>query len=69
MKGHELIAALEREGFCVSRRSKSYTWLARGGDEVLIEVEGEIEEGLARIILEHAKHASQERPSPANDTT
>jgi hypothetical protein len=55
MKGHELVSALEGEGFRVSRRSKSYVWLARGGDELLVEVEGEIEEKIWREILARAK--------------
>jgi hypothetical protein len=54
VKGPDLLATLERAGFTVSRRSKSFVWLVRGEDQLLIDVNADIEDNLAREIIAHA---------------
>lgn len=59
MKAPDMIAALEREGFTISRRSKSLVWLVRGGDQLLVDGDVDVDEELAREILALAR-----RPAP-----
>ncbi|HSO36996.1 MAG TPA: hypothetical protein VLT33_30940 [Labilithrix sp.] len=60
MKGIDLVARLEAEGFTVSRRSKSLVWLVRGGaEQLLVDSETEVEEELAQDILARARHAKK----------
>lgn len=54
MTGPELIAALEREGFTISRRSKALVWLKRGGDQLLIDSDASVDDELARELLARA---------------
>jgi len=49
-----LIAALERLGFVISRRSEALVWLKRGGDQLLVDSDASIDDELAREILERA---------------
>lgn len=58
MKGSDLIAALEREGFAISRRSKTLVWLARGGDRLMVDADAEVEDDVAEEILAKARTRS-----------
>ena len=64
MKGPELIDLLMAEGFVVSRRSKALVWLARGGEQLLIDSEAEVAEELAQEILTRARQSSKPPSQP-----
>lgn len=51
MMGSELIESLEREGFVISRRSKTLVWLKRGGEQLLIDSAAEVDDKTAKEIL------------------
>ena len=57
MKGPDLIASLEHEGFVVSRRSKTLVWLKRGDEQLLIDSEADIDDQTANDILAQARRA------------
>ena len=57
MKGTDLVALLEAEGFTVSRRSTSLVWLVRGAEQLLVDSDSEVEEELAQKILARARHS------------
>lgn len=57
MLGRELAAVLEREGFSVARRSRSYVWLERGRDSLLVDLDADIEDEVANQLLERARRA------------
>jgi hypothetical protein len=56
MNGKDLIGALEREGFAIVRRSKSYVWVGRGKDTLLVDEEGEVAEDIAQQLITRAKN-------------
>jgi predicted RNA binding protein YcfA (HicA-like mRNA interferase family) len=60
MTGRELLAALEREGFAVVRRSQSYVWLGRGKDVLLLDPAADVDEKVAEQLIERARKP----PSP-----
>ena len=64
MKGPDLIDLLMAEGFVVSRRSKTLVWLARGGEQLLIDSEAEVAEELAQEILTRARVSSKPPAQP-----
>jgi len=53
--GRDLRTALEREGFTVSRRAKSYLWLRRGEEVLLLDEDADVADVVAERILEHAR--------------
>ena len=55
MLGRDLLAALEREGFTVSRRAKSFLWLRRGEETLLLDEDAELEDVVVERILEQAR--------------
>lgn len=55
MTGLDLVAALEREGFAVVRRSQSYVWMGRGEDVLMLDPDAEVEDGVAHQLLEQAR--------------
>ena len=57
MKGPELIESLEKEGFSVSRRSKTLVWLKRGEEQLLIDSVADVDEQTAKDILTQARRA------------
>jgi hypothetical protein len=59
MTGRELLAALEREGFAVTRRSQSYVWLGRGKDVLLLDPGADVDDKVAAQLIERAR-----KPSP-----
>lgn len=63
MKSADLIDLLMAEGFVVSRRSKTLVWLKRGGEQLLIDSEAEVEDELAQEILTRAR-LSGRPPAP-----
>lgn len=55
MTGREFVEALEMHGFGVRRRSKSFVWLARGEQTLMVEEDATIPEAfLARLLGPHA---------------
>jgi uncharacterized protein YaaQ len=55
MLGRELLAALEREGFTITRRAQSYLWLQRGEETLLLDADADVADVVAERILEHAR--------------
>lgn len=55
MLGRDLLAVLEREGFTVTRRAKSYLWLRRGEETLLLDEDAEVADVVAERIIEHAR--------------
>lgn len=55
MIGRELAALLEREGFGVIRRSRSYVWLGRGKDVLMVDVDSDVDDELAQELLARAR--------------
>lgn len=55
MKAPDLIAALEREGFVVSRRSRTLVWLKRGGEQLMLDSEADVDDDMAAEILAQAR--------------
>lgn len=51
MKGAELIASLEIEGFVVSRRSRTLVWLKRGNEQLMLDSEADVDDEMAVEIL------------------
>lgn len=58
MTGLELLAALEREGFAIVRRSQSYVWLGRGEDVLLLDPSADVDDDVAKQLLERARRPS-----------
>ena len=63
MKGADFIDLLMAEGFVVSRRSKTMVWLARGGEQLMIDSDAEVAEELAQDLLTRARKSGKP-PSP-----
>ncbi|MDB4944659.1 MAG: hypothetical protein JWP97_4193 [Labilithrix sp.] len=55
MRAAALIAALEREGFVVSRRSRTLVWMKRGGEQLMIDSESLVDDEMAEEILAQAR--------------
>jgi crotonobetainyl-CoA:carnitine CoA-transferase CaiB-like acyl-CoA transferase len=55
MTGIELLAALEREGFAIVRRSQSYVWIGRGKDVLLLDPSAEVDDDVAKRLIERAR--------------
>jgi crotonobetainyl-CoA:carnitine CoA-transferase CaiB-like acyl-CoA transferase len=53
--GQQLLAALEREGFSVVRRSQSYVWVGRGKDVLMLDHDGEVDDEIANRLLAEAQ--------------
>lgn len=60
MTGSELLAALEQCGFTILRRSTSYVWLGRGKDVLMLDHDGDVDDGVAEKILERARKSPAE---------
>lgn len=54
MTGREFVAALETHGFSVRRRSRSFVWLARGEQTLLVDEDATIPEALLQRIVPRA---------------
>lgn len=55
MTGSALIALLEQHGFSIVRRAKSYVWVGRGNDVLLVDEEAELEDEVVNALLEQAR--------------
>ena len=55
MNGKDLIDNLAREGFGIVRRSKTFVWVGRGDDVVLIDEEAEVSDDVATQLLAEAR--------------
>lgn len=58
MTGSQLLAALELYGFTIVRRSKSCVWVSRGNDVLMLDHDGDIDDDVAKKILERARDLS-----------
>jgi hypothetical protein len=55
MVGREFVGELERHGFVVRRRSRSFVWVARGEQTLMLDEEATVPEGLlARLLAPHS---------------
>ena len=64
MTGRELVVVLERHGFIVRRRSRSYVWVARGEQTLMLDEEASVPEAyLARILDPGSASAPSSRRS------
>lgn len=61
MVGRELVEQLERHGFIVKRRSRSFVWIARGEQAVMLDEEASIPEGILAHLLGDAPACRPER--------
>lgn len=71
MNGRDFVAELELRGFLVKRRSRSYVWLARGEQMLMVDEEAAIPEAYLANILRHAAHppAGPRRSLPPRRST
>jgi hypothetical protein len=52
MTGRQFVVALESQGFVTRRRCKSFVWLARGEQTLMVDEEATIPEAfLARLLV------------------
>ena len=54
MTGREFVAALETHGFSVRRRSRSFVWLARGEQTLMVDEDATIPEAFLQRIVPRA---------------
>jgi hypothetical protein len=51
MTGRDFVVELERHGFVIRRRSRSYVWIARGEQTLMLDEEASVPDTyLARIL-------------------
>jgi hypothetical protein len=51
MVGREFVAELLRHGFIIKRRSRSFVWVARGEQRLMVDEEAEVPDGLLARLL------------------
>lgn len=62
MTGREFVAALEKYGFTVRRRSKSFVWLLRGEQSLMVDEDSTVPDAFLERLLASAPPPSR-RPS------
>ena len=51
MVGRDFVLALERHGFVIKRRSRSFVWISRGEQTLMLDEEASVPDGfLARLL-------------------
>lgn len=51
MLGRDFVLALERHGFGIKRRSRSFVWISRGEQSLMLDEEASVPDGfLARLL-------------------
>jgi hypothetical protein len=65
MNGRDFVVELERHGFVVRRRSRTFVWIARGDQTLMLDVEATVPDTyLARILAPRSRPpVSVRRPS------
>jgi hypothetical protein len=66
MTGHDLVEALEREGFKIRRRCRSYVWIARGQQTLMLDEDATVPDAFLERLLGPRSHhppSSKRRPS------
>ncbi len=59
MRGSELVAAIEREGFAITRRSSTCVWLARDDQTLLVDVNAELPDVEAEAIMAQVRERAR----------
>lgn len=55
MVGRELIQELERHGFVVRRRSRTFVWISRGEQTLMLDEEATVPDGfVVRLLAIHS---------------
>ena len=61
MTGREFVGALEKHGFTVRRRSKSFVWLLRGDQSLMVDEESTVPEAFLERLLGAAPQSRHSR--------
>ncbi|MDB4944375.1 MAG: hypothetical protein JWP97_3909 [Labilithrix sp.] len=51
MTGREFVGALEKHGFTVRRRSRSFVWLLRGDQSLMVDEEANVPDAFLERLL------------------
>ncbi len=63
MTGRDLVVELERHGFVIRRRSRSFVWIARGDQTLMLDEEATVPDTyLARILTPPTRSPTSIRP-------
>jgi hypothetical protein len=66
MTGREFVGELERVGFVIRRRSRTFVWIARGEQTLMLDEEADVPESFIRRILAHSMPPASARRSVAH---
>ena len=66
MTGRQFVAELERRGFVVRRRSRTFVWIARGEQTLMLDEEADVPDAFVLRVLQHTiQPASSRLATPA----
>ena len=54
MTGREFVVELERKGFVVRRRSRTFVWIARGEQTLMLDEEADVPDAFVLRVLQHS---------------
>ncbi len=54
MTGREFVAELEKLGFVIKRRSRTFVWVAREEQTLMLDEEADVPDAFARRVLQDA---------------
>jgi hypothetical protein len=77
MTGRQFVAELERKGFVIRRRSRTFVWIARGEQTLMLDEEADVPDAFVLRVLQHSMPPGSRRsgrpsgrpsvrPSPAS---
>jgi hypothetical protein len=66
MTGRDFVSELERKGFVVRRRSRTFVWVARGEQTLMLDEEADVPDTFVLRILAHSMPPASARRAVAH---